>query len=259
MSSSLDTHEAAKSVRSEETLSPREERHHYDDDEAAILPRFLASDEVFQQKCGLVAESPIAQARSTAEQEASAYTPYRGAHRDLIVELLLAGAEPWDHYPERFTAPLRRYRIENAKRRSLWLDDELERDDDPRRRRDRTRRLEKGALRVAHYGAGRCIGCGERLAGDRYEWQTTRRARRLHCSPCGNALPEDIRARQLESMRDAFDAATGQRRVRRAARRKAPSAPVDATSAVPDALRATRRAKSRSTSDATKERSPTRR
>jgi hypothetical protein len=222
MSSSLDTHEAAKSVRSEETLSPREERHHYDDDEAAILPRVLASNEAFQRKCGLVAASPIDQRRSTAEREARAYTPYRGAHRDLIVELLLAGAEPWDDYPERFVGPLRRFRLENLKRRGIWPDDERERDEDPRRRRDRSHRLEEGALRVANHGAGGCIGCGRQLAGDRYErGDSTRRGRRWHCSSeCPKAQTEGIRKSQRESMGDAFDAATGQRRAHRAARRK---------------------------------------
>lgn len=204
-------------------ISRREQRHHYDDNEAAILPRALARDEVFQQKCGLVAESPIAQARSRAEHEAFAYTPYRGGHRDLIVDLLLAGAEPWDHYPERFAAPLRRYRVENAKRRSLWMDDESERDDDPRRRRERLSRLEEGAARVAHHGAGECIGCGRKLEPDLYERGASAKwSRRWHCSPeCPKACTEGIRASQRESMRDAFDAATGQHRARRAARRKA--------------------------------------
>jgi hypothetical protein len=213
----------AKSVRSGEPLSRRERLHHFDDDEAAILGRVLASDEAFQLKCELVAKSPMERRRKTAEREAGAYAPYRGAHRDLIVELLLAGAEPWDDYPKRFAGPLRRFRVENLKRRGIWLEDERERDDDPRRRRDRSRRLEEGALRVAHHGAGRCVGCGRQLAGDRYErGGSARRGRRWHCSSdCPKARTVGIRKSQRESMGDAFDAATGQRRVHRAARRKA--------------------------------------
>jgi hypothetical protein len=227
---SLDLHRPPKSVRNglyllddDAEVSPREQRHHNDDDDAAILGRVLASDEVFHRKCELVAESAILQRWSTAEREACAYTPYRGAHRDLIVELLLAGAKAWDDYPGRFAAPVMRFRVQNLKRRSIWLDDETERDDEPRRWRDRKRRLEDGALRVARHGAGRCIGCDERLAGDRYErGPRGRRVRRFHCSArCPEARTAGIQASQLESMRDAFDAATGQRRARRAARRKA--------------------------------------
>ena len=228
MPQSVGSAEAAKSVRNglyllddDAPISRREQLHHLDDDEAAVLGRTLASDEVFQRKCEVVAESPIEQRLRTAEREAEAYAPYRDAHRDLIVELLLTGAV--DDYPERFAGPVSRFRVENRKRRSIWPDDERERDDEPRRWRDRMHRLEQGALRVARLGAGRCIGCGRQLAGDRFERGSDRRARRWYCSPttCPKARTERIQNSQRESMRDAFDAATGQRRARRTARRKA--------------------------------------
>jgi hypothetical protein len=224
MSSSLDTPEAAKSVLNAQPVSQRERLHVFDDDEAGILGRVLADDLVFQEKCALVEESPVQGRRAIAEREASAYTPYRGAHRDLIIELLLAAAERWNEYPEPFAGPTRRFRLQNLKRRGIWLEDERPCEESAQRRRERWPRLEEGAQRLARFGAGRCIGCDRELAGDRYERGASSRAgRRWHCSPqCPDAPTADIRASHRESMRDALDAATGQRRTRRAARRRGP-------------------------------------
>ena len=108
----------------------------------------------------------------------------------------------------------------------IWAEadqDELE----ARRVRTRWPRLEEGAVRVARLGARKCIECGQRLASDApgHKKAKTRekalggRGRRLHCSACLERFSPAVRNTHEESMRAVLDAATGQRRARRAARR----------------------------------------
>jgi hypothetical protein len=189
--------DASKSVHNGD-LTKREKRVCFDEDEAGVLPRVLATDEHFLAAAAIVAAA--AHRDEEADNQAAAYAPYRGRHRDYIASLLVAACER--------EPPLRRTYLANRHRTAIWADakqDELE----PLRVRTRWPRLEEGAQRVAALGARRCIGCGGPL----------RRGHRLHCSRCWERFPEGVRNSHAESMRVALDAATGQRRAQRAARR----------------------------------------
>jgi uncharacterized protein YlaI len=194
----------------------------HDEDESALLGFVLSGDKCFQAKAQAIAAAPAEARLATAQREAKSYTPYggrkRGAHRELIVHWLLRAADqPWE-YGENG----RRTYFANLPRRAHWPEDELA-ELDGRRIRERWPTLYEGAKCLRRFGGFRCIGCGTVFAkGGRYECVplSNRPSRRYHCDACKCRLGS-LTASQVESMRKALDAATGQRRSRRAARRVA--------------------------------------
>ena len=153
-----------------------------------------------------------------AQLEAKSYTPYRGAHRDLIVQLLLDAAEErWRTDP-----PGRRYFFANWGRRAVWAEPEALGELDPCRVRTRWPMLVEGAQFLARFGAFSCIACGMAFReSGRYERGVGRRfSRRYHCDACKDRFGT-LAASQIGAIRKALDAATGQRRAWRAARRTA--------------------------------------
>jgi hypothetical protein len=196
-------------VHNDDQLTAKERLSWHDDAEASIVPMELADDETFKLKARAVAAAEPSQRAVVAEGEAKSYAPYSGPHRELIVRLLLLVAEePWNAWhPGTRTTFLSRHR-------AVWCDaplDEL----DGRRVRERWATLKEGAQRLAWFGAARCIGCGAVLACDRFRG----RARPTHCSSCEHHKP-GIRESHRNAIREALDAATGQRRRRRASRWK---------------------------------------
>ena len=208
-----------KSVRND--LSDKERLSYFDDEEAAVVPRVLADDSAFLDKAAKVASAPGSKRRAVAEQEAAAYTEYRGPARVLIAGYLLVAAEaPWrdvlvGEYSETTETAARRCWFVNLSGRSVWVEAPLEQAD-PRRARRREAALEEGAKRVARFGAGQCICCGMTLA-ERYVavGASRRRTRRDRCGACD--VKPDL---YPTAMRDALEAATRQRQYRRAARRR---------------------------------------
>jgi hypothetical protein len=211
MPSRVGSVEAAKSVLNEVPPSRRERLATFDQDEQSVLGVTLARDPVFQLKAAIVAKADPRERQEVADREAEAYVPYR-PHRLAIADLLLAAAAARDNY---LSPLLPQHAVVNLRRTAVWVDDEQPDPQLPQRVRPRFPRLEVGALMVARFGAGLCIECGRGLASDRHG-----RERRRHCSPCTTRLRKDVRASQLEAMRDVIEAATGQRRKRRAARRR---------------------------------------
>ena len=197
-------------------LTRKERLTHFDDDEVALVVTVLAGDACFQEKARTISAAEPDDRQACAEREAKSYTPKRGPHRDLIVQLLLDAAdEPW----RRKEIPSDMF-FANRYRRAVWADaplDEL----DPRRARARWVMLKEGAHGVARLGAFKCIYCGRPLGPDRYDrGASRRRSRRTHCGQCW----EDPRIRrgipsELDAMRKALEAASGQRRRQRARRR----------------------------------------
>ena len=199
-------------------LTEKERLTYFDEDEVAIVPTVLADNECFQEKAQTIAASDPLDRRAEAERQAKSYASNRGAHRDLIVELLLIMAdEPW----RRKEIPASMF-FANQHRRAVWADSPLE-ELDPRRARARWEMLKEGAHAVARLGAFKCIHCDRPLGRDRYDrGASRRRSRRKHCGQCwGNPrIRPGIRS-ELDAMRKALDAATGQRRRQRARRRLA--------------------------------------
>ena len=114
-----------------------------------------------------------------AQLEAKSYTPYRGAHRDLIVQLLLDAAEErWGTDP-----PGRRYFFANWGRRAVWAEPEALGELDPCRVRTRWPMLVEGAQCLARFGAFSCIACGMAFSeSGRYERGVGKRSSRsYHC------------------------------------------------------------------------------
>ena len=90
----------------------------HDQDEAAVVASVLADDAHFQEKARLVAAAKVSESASVAEREAKSYAPNRGAHRDLIVRLLLTQAdEPWQP-----RGGLGRDYLPNLFRPAVWVD-----------------------------------------------------------------------------------------------------------------------------------------
>jgi hypothetical protein len=215
---SIERHSSTAKVMHNGVLTQKERLTYFDDEEAAIVPTVLAGDECFREKARTIAARDPEDRRAEAEREAKSYAPNRGSHRDLIVELLLImAAEPWRR---KEIPPL--VFFANRHRRAVWADSPLD-DFDPRRARARWVMLKEGAHGVARLGAFKCIHCGRPLGHDRYDrGASRRRSRRTHCGQCwGNPrIRRGIRS-QLDAMRKALDAATGQRRRQRARRRLA--------------------------------------
>lgn len=201
--------------KGESALTPKERLTHHDHDEASILRVILADDPDFQAKSRPIAAAPANQRRRLAEVIARDYAPKRSAGHELIVELLLFMAEePW----RQKGAP----RIDffaNLSRPAFWADSPLD-ELDGRRVRPRWATLEDGAHALALFGAGKCLNCEKKLAGDRYERGASgKRSRRLHCDACKTKERRTLLASQVDAKRQALDAATGQRRRYRSARR----------------------------------------
>jgi hypothetical protein len=210
MEESLDLKDAAKSGHNDE-LTRKEHAHYSDELEAGLVGGVLADDDHFLGLVATLAATARHERRSRAWEQARDYAPYEGRHRALIAKLLLAvaGAEWRD--PPRTIAAQRRTLLVNLPGRAVWAEAPLE-DTDAQRVRDRRDRLREGAVYVARFGGYTCINCEARLA---YH-STSGRNHPTHCSPC--ELRRDA-ASQRDAMRDILDAATGQRRTRRANRR----------------------------------------
>jgi hypothetical protein len=206
---SLTTAGGLKSVRKEAPpLTEKERLSYHDDDEASIVPWILGADDCFLERADTLAALPPEERAEEAGGIAKNYAPYKGPHRRLIVALLLLAAET--------PSALRRTRLANYSRRAVWAESGLC-DLDGRRKRERWRALEDGARRLARFGAGRCIhlGCPTSLASDQFVGRT----RPTHCGAHAGGLSSGIRESHRNEIREAFDAATGQRRQRRARRR----------------------------------------
>jgi hypothetical protein len=205
----LNSPELLKSMHNRgEPLTEKERLSHHDDDEASILPWVLAGDQCFNDRADTLAAHPLRERIAEAERLAKNYAPYRGPHQRFIAELFVLAAET--------PAPLRQTRLANYVRRPIWAADELD-DLDGRRKRERWQTLEDGARRVARLGAGVCIAldCPTKLATDKFGG----RARPTHCS-VHEGWRAGVRECHRNEIREALDAATGQRRRRRAARRR---------------------------------------
>jgi hypothetical protein len=204
---SLETLQTLKWVHNE-PLTEKERLSYYDDDEASIVPRVLAADPFFQQAVETLVTLPPDMRTVQAEQIAKKYAAYKGPHQRLIAKQLLLAAKT----PSR----VRTTRLENSARRAVWAESPLE-EHDGRRIRQRWQTLEDGAKRLARFGAGICIHleCTTPLASD----QLGGRGRSWHCSAHQGELSAGVRDSQRNEIREALDAATGQRRARRAARR----------------------------------------
>jgi hypothetical protein len=189
----------------------------HDEDEASIVPLVLAEDECFVEKSRAVsaAEDPLARARL----EAKSYAPNKGRHQDFVAQLLLDAAE--ERWGE-LRAAERRDLAANRGRRAVWAEPEAFGELDPCRVRTRWPVLQDGARCLARYGAFKCINCEmEFSVSGRYERGAARRpSRRHHCDACKGRLGP-LTASQIDAMRKALDAATGESRVRRAAQRTA--------------------------------------
>jgi hypothetical protein len=208
---SLKPRRPAKSVHNEgEQMTKKERLSHFDDLEASIVRWRLGTDEEFLLKARRIAILEPLERRAEAEREAVSYVSYQGPHRRLVVDLLLLCAdEPWNAWH-----PATRVTFLSSGR-AVWVDAELD-ELDARRVRERWTTLKEGAQRLAWFGAGRCISCGVRLAADRFRG----RAHPTHCS-AHERLSGAIRESHKGEIREALDAATGQRRRRRASRRAA--------------------------------------
>ena len=166
----------------------------HDQDEAAVVASVLADDAHFQEKARLVAAAKVSESASVAEREAKSYAPNRGAHRDLIVRLLLTQAdEPWQP-----RGGLGRDYLPNLFRPAVWVDAPLE-EGDARRCRERWATLWTGARRLAQFGARQCIRCGTRLGADRFR----HRSRPTHCSSCEIRVSANIRKSHRSEIREA--------------------------------------------------------
>jgi hypothetical protein len=201
-------------MHNDELLTQKERVTFHDQNEAAIVATVLADDECFQKKARVIAAARRTERIVIAEGEAKSYTPNKGAHRELIVQLLLVQAdEPW-----RERGGVARDFLSNLFRPAVWSESPLEKFD-ARRCRERWTTLVAGARRLANFGSGTCISleCGTRLGTDRFR----RRPRPTHCSSCEAQKSTAVRKSEQSEMREALDAATGQRRRRRAARRAA--------------------------------------
>jgi hypothetical protein len=177
----------------------------HDDNEGGIVASVLANDACFQEKVDRVALAEPSARRDVAEHEARDYAPYERAHHGHITGLLLAGANEDDRR-------LRSSIIATTPHVPVWPDLPLH-DHDPRRAKQRWQRLKEGADRLALLGAHLCIGCGKTKT------RAAERGRRRHCSACEERLGRAICAAQVDAIRTALDAATGQHRARRASRR----------------------------------------
>jgi RNA polymerase-binding transcription factor DksA len=188
-------------------LTKKERLSYHDDDEAAIVPWVLGGDDYFLARADILAGLQPDKRASEAEEIAKNYAPYKRAHHRFIVTLLLLAAE---------TPPaLRQTRLVNSGRRSVWTDSDLD-EFDGRRKRERWPTLKRGAERLALLGVNRCVECGEKLAASRRRT----RPRVSHCAYCEQRYSSKVRDSHLSEIREALDAATGQRRLRRAARRQ---------------------------------------
>ena len=189
----------------------------HDEDESVHLATLIAHAGCFQAKARAIAAEPREKWPAAAHREAQSYTPYRGGHRDYIVGLLLVAAEqPWVGRPDPNPASY----FSNLSRTAHWTEAPLH-ESDGRRVRERWETLNEGAKCLARFGAYGCINCGTALSvSGRYEYGALgkRRSRRYHCDAC-KSRPGSRTASQIEAMRKVLDAATGQRRHRRAARR----------------------------------------
>jgi hypothetical protein len=213
--STLPLKAVAKSGHNDE-LTKKEHAHYSDELEAGLLGSVLADDDHFLSLVAALAATARHERRSRAWEQARDYAPYEGPHRALIAKLLLVVAEAEWRDPPRTIAAQRRTLLANLAGRAVWAEAPLE-DGDAQRVRERRNRLREGALYVARFGARKCIACGSRLRS--HSTTQGRPNRRFHCSQCEEKLSAKIRSSQRDAMRDVLDAATGQRRARRAKRR----------------------------------------
>jgi hypothetical protein len=194
-----------------EPLTEKERLSYHDDDEASIVPWVLGGDDYFLQSADMLAALPAEERTREAEKIAKHYAPYNGSykgqhHRFIVTLLLLAAETP---------AALRQTQLTNYVRRPVWAESDLD-ELDGRRKRERWPTLKRGARRLALLGASKCIECGEGLAASRRR----ARPRVTHCAYCERRYSSKVRDSHLSEIREALDAATGQHRRRRAARRQ---------------------------------------
>jgi hypothetical protein len=190
-----------------------------DEDDASIVPVTLIRDDSFQEKARLVASAEDRLAK--AESEAESYVPYAGRHRgerrEFIVQLLLEAAARADALGE----PEMHDEFANRHRKAVWAEPEALTELDPRRVRDRTPMLRRGAKYFVNFGAFKCLHCGVQfVATDRYVrvGVSRRRSRRWHCDACEMELGTLVGC-EIREMWKAVSAATGRYRQLRAARR----------------------------------------
>jgi hypothetical protein len=192
-------------------------RFFFDQDEAAIVAVRLAGDPDFQAKAQVVASETSAKRRKDAAvRESKSYAPYQSAGRNFIVDLLLLMAAG----PRFKGQPLVDF-VANELRPAVWCESAALGDLDPQRVRPRWSTLSRGADFVARFGAFNCLECEQPFAqADRYEHGSShRRSRRVHCDACKTRLKPAASASQVDEMKRALEAATGQRREQRATRR----------------------------------------
>jgi hypothetical protein len=190
---------------------PKPDRLRYFDQlEAGVLGQVLSADKTFLAKADKVAEGATRSEREKiADEEARAYAPKRKPHRAAVAQLLLVAAEkPWQrHETEKTAAALRRDKLQNVASSAYWHEDIY---DGAQRVRARFDRLWHGADRIRRQGAGRCIGDGCETPLSRYNDGH-------YCSLCAGKAR--LHGSHRDEMRDAFDAASGQRHARREKRR----------------------------------------
>jgi hypothetical protein len=195
----------ARRIAANSGLTKREVAHEVDETEAAILGAVLLEHDGFIAKVEfLSAISDPGERAEAARAEARGYVLKAGPYLDVVAELLLlaAGVPPlW-----------RRTQIANRGRSAFWAEDDRPSERRRQRIRDRTQMLVEGATRIARRGAGECIECGDPLGG--LYWRGTgRKSRRNYCTR-HEGLERLWGPIHAQSMRETFEAATGQHRRR---------------------------------------------
>ena len=193
-------------------LTEKERLSFHDDDEASVVPWVFGADEHFQRSVKELAKFAEGSRRKEARAIARRYVPYEGPHFDLIVDLLVyASCESLDP-----SGPVLQTLLVNRKRRAVWSEADID-ELDPQRVRERWTTLEQGAQRLARRGSGKCIEleCSTPLRADKLR----QRPRALYCDVHERDTHESLKSSQVDQIRQALDAATGQRRRARAARR----------------------------------------
>jgi hypothetical protein len=199
-------------------VAEKERLTYHDADEVSVVAWTLSGDEDFQALAEVIARADASLQRKRAEEIAKRYVPYRGVHRDWIIDLFLYGAsKPRTGVTERLRPALLQTILADRDRRAVWADAELD-ELDARRARNRSATLAQGAQRLARCGAGRCIelNCPTRLANDKLQ----SRPRGMYCDAHEKALLQHVKSMQMDQIRQALDAATGRHKKSRAARRR---------------------------------------
>jgi hypothetical protein len=192
-------------------VTQKERLSDFDDDEASIIPVVLGKDESFLDKAASIAAADPGDRAAVAQREAKKYAPYRatpGFHRRTSADR-----------ERKSRGCVGATRIRTPSLPTCFADlvsgamPRFE-ETDGRRVRGRWKTLERGAQRLARFGEAGCIGCGKRLTASRCQ----ARPRVTHCAACVSKYSQILDTHRSE-IREALDAATGQRRSRRAARR----------------------------------------